>query len=139
MPYRILSALVETTCKRPEGCGAYLQGWEDDERTHDVAPNSLAVSGNPTACRGGASSPRTLQEVSSGAGICAIADYALGNAATGLGTMSTYIGIGLTVLLSIGLGMLAHRSMPKWEERARAEEAAAFSGGLGAAQGVSPR
>jgi hypothetical protein len=52
--------------------------------------------------------------------------------------MSTYIGIGLTVLLSTGLGMLAHRSMPKWEERARDEDAAAFSGGLGAAQGVSP-
>lgn len=73
------------------------------------------------------------------AGLCAAAAYALGNAATGLGTMSTYAGIGLTVLLSIVLGVLAHRWMPAWEQRARADEGLPVSGELGAVQGASPR
>jgi membrane protein DedA with SNARE-associated domain len=56
------------------------------------------------------------------AAVCAIGAYALGSAATGLGTMSTFIGIGLTLLLSIVIAVLVHRSMPKWESRARAGE-----------------
>ena len=70
------------------------------------------------------------------AAACAAGAYALGSAATGLGTLSTFIGIGLTTLLTVVLAVLAHRSMPKWEQRARAEELTAPGDGHHAASSV---
>lgn len=62
---------------------------------------------------------RIIQEA-----LCAGGAYALRSIDTGLGTMSTYLGIGLAALLSDVFAVLVHRAMPKWEPRVRASEAA---------------
>lgn len=46
--------------------------------------------------------------------------YALGNAASGLGSMLTYIGLGLTVALAVVLSLVMKRQMRRWEDRAEA-------------------
>lgn len=46
--------------------------------------------------------------------------YALGNAASGLGSALTFIGIGLSIALSVVIGLLVKRSMHSLEERADA-------------------
>lgn len=52
--------------------------------------------------------------------VVAFGAYALGNAASGLGSALTYIGVGVSVAASIVVGLLVKRSMRSLEERAEA-------------------
>jgi membrane protein DedA with SNARE-associated domain len=56
--------------------------------------------------------------------LCAVGAYLLGNAAAGVGTLVTVLGIGVTAALTIVTAVFTHRSFPKLEARARAEATA---------------
>jgi membrane protein DedA with SNARE-associated domain len=56
------------------------------------------------------------------AAIYSFGAFALGNAATGIGSIITYIGLGLTVVLTVGITWLTRRSFARLESRALAEE-----------------